>query len=84
MGFQLFESSGTFKPTDWGLKVGDVITVICVGGGASGGHCSGTAGSITATAGANGGTTSFGSYCTAVGGTGNGTDVGLGRGAPLS
>ena len=36
MGFQLFESSGTFNPSDWGLKAGDIISIVCVGGGGGG------------------------------------------------
>lgn len=32
MGFALFESSGTFKPANYGLVVGDTIQVVAVGG----------------------------------------------------
>lgn len=37
MGMKIFESSGTFSPSDYGLIAGDVVDVICVGGGGSGG-----------------------------------------------
>ena len=33
----IFETSGTFNPSDYGLNVGDEITVVVVGGGAAGG-----------------------------------------------
>lgn len=33
----LFEESGTFKPTDYNLAIGDQIQVICIGGGGGGG-----------------------------------------------
>ena len=36
MGFQLFETSGTFNPATWGLKAGDIISIVCVGGGGGG------------------------------------------------
>ena len=36
MGMVIFEESGTFNPADWGLQVGDMLQVICVGGGAGG------------------------------------------------
>lgn len=32
----IFEESGTFKPSDYGLSVGDRIQVICIGSGAGG------------------------------------------------
>lgn len=32
MGMQIFESSGTFDPKTHGLKVGDVLQIVCVGG----------------------------------------------------
>lgn len=37
MGLKIFESSGIFKPADFGLKVGDTVYIIYVGGGGSGG-----------------------------------------------
>lgn len=36
MGLQIFEASGTFSPSDHGLKAGDMLEIICVGGGSSG------------------------------------------------
>lgn len=62
MGFQLFESSGTFNPSDWGLKAGDIISIICVGGGG--------AGCTNETAGKTGSASSFGSILSAAGGSG--------------
>ena len=38
MGMQIFESSGTFSPTTHGLKVGDVLQGVVVGGGGGGGN----------------------------------------------
>ena len=66
MGFQLFETSGTFNPATWGLKAGDPLHIICVGGGGGGG------GGYNSSAlnGANGSASSFGSIVTAAGGNG--------------
>lgn len=51
----LFETSGIFDPADYGLAVGDVLNVICVQGGQSGGpYASGDC--------ADGGVSAFGSY----------------------
>lgn len=61
MGFLLYEESGTFIPTDYGLKVGDTIFVVAVGGGSSG---AGISSSINA-----GTASSFGSFVTAPGGS---------------
>ena len=36
MGMQMFTSSGTFRPADWGLKAGDMVQVVVVGGGGGG------------------------------------------------
>lgn len=36
MGLQIFEQSGYFDPAARGLKAGDTVDVICVGGGSSG------------------------------------------------
>lgn len=38
MGLAIFEASGTFSPADYGLIAGNVIDVICVGGGGSGAY----------------------------------------------
>lgn len=32
MGFVIFESSGTFTPGNYGLSVGDTLTIVAVGG----------------------------------------------------
>ena len=37
MGLAIFEESGTFDPTMYGLQTGDLIQVIAVGGGGGGG-----------------------------------------------
>lgn len=34
---QIFEKSGQFNPADWGLKAGDMLQVVVVGGGGGGG-----------------------------------------------
>lgn len=75
MGFTIFESSTSFKPSDYGLKVGDIITVVCVGGGGS--------------ASAPGSTSSFGSYVSSPGGIASGAlryggDGGYCPGNPIS
>lgn len=36
MGMQIFEQSGTFDPKIHGLKIGDVLQIVCVGGGDGG------------------------------------------------
>lgn len=61
MGYVLFTSSGTFKPADYGLALGDTIQIAAIGGGAGGAGDTtfGTAGSAS----------SFGSILTAPGGT---------------
>lgn len=59
MGFLLYEKSGTFDPTVHGLKVGDTIFVVAVGGGSSGARNSVNAGTAS----------SFGSFVTAPGGS---------------
>lgn len=65
MGMVLFTTSGSFKPSDYGLSAGDAIQVIAVGGGAGPGvrdgskNYSGSAGS----------TSSLGSLVTAAGGS---------------
>lgn len=40
MPLKIYESSDVFVPSDHGLKVGDYVDLICVGGGASGDYCS--------------------------------------------
>ncbi len=73
MGMVIFEKSGVFNPADWGLIVGCVLQVICVGGGA-GGKC-------LTTSGAAGGTSSFGSHVTASGANSSLNSAnGMGRG----
>ena len=37
MGFTIFTSSGTFNPASYGLKVGDMIHIIAIGGGGASG-----------------------------------------------
>ena len=60
MGMLLFDKSGTFVPSDYGLYVGDMIHVVAIGGGGS--------------AGAAGGATSFGNLLTVAGGAAAGSD----------
>lgn len=86
MGFVIFEQSGTFIPSNYGLVTGDPIQVVVVGGGGGGTHpyqgaTTSTGGNYTirysggdATA---GGTSSFGSYFSAAGGA-----VGGGKRSP--
>lgn len=38
MGMEIFTESGIFKPSAYGLPVGSVAQIICVGGGGGGGH----------------------------------------------
>lgn len=73
MGFVLFEESGTFNPLDWGLSVGDMLTLVVVGGGGGGAGVTGTNGRVEegkTAAGNNGGTSSFGNILSALGGAG--------------
>ena len=69
MGMVIFEESGTFNPADWGLQVGDMLQVICVGGGAGGVTVAfpyyGQGWSVAE--GTAGGASSFGSYISAEG-----------------
>ena len=65
MGFILFDKSGTFNPTTYGLSPGDIVHVIVVGGGGGGCYSS-----TTSAYGGNGGSSSFGNYVTALGGYG--------------
>lgn len=64
MGFQLFETSGTFNPASWGLKAGDMLYILAIGGGGGGG----SNGYGDTTAATNGSSSSFGSVVTAAGG----------------
>ncbi|WP_027399092.1 hypothetical protein [Anaerovorax odorimutans] len=64
MGMKMFVASGVFNPADYGLKVGDMLDVICVGGGQGGGH--------EPYYGGSGATSSFGNIVSAVGGSPNG------------
>lgn len=73
MGFALFTTSGTFKPSDYGLVPGDVLSVVVVGGG--GGGCGYDDSAVYGVPGAAGGASSFGPYVTAAGG-GSGNKVG--------
>lgn len=59
MGMLLFDKSGTFVPSTYGLTVGDMIHVVAIGGGGS--------------AGAAGGATSFGNLLTVAGGAAAGS-----------
>ena len=66
MGMKIFESVGTsnFSPSDYGLKAGDVVDVICVGGGSSGVATTGSGISPSV----SGGASSFGSYVSSANG----------------
>lgn len=44
MGVVLFDKSGTFKPSEYGLKPGDTIEITCVGGGGGGQMVNGAGG----------------------------------------
>ena len=59
MGMLLFDKSGTFVPSDYGLTAGDMLHIVAVGGGGS--------------AGAAGGATSFGNLLTVAGGAAAGS-----------
>lgn len=59
MGMLLFDKSGTFVPSTYGLTVGDMLHIVAIGGGGS--------------AGAAGGATSFGSLLTVAGGAAAGS-----------
>lgn len=67
MGMTIFEQSGIFDPTRYGLGIGSVLHVIVVGGGESGGSSS------SVDSGSNpGSNSSFGTFITALGGRYNG------------
>ena len=72
MGMVLFNKSGSFNPSSYGLSVGDLIQVVVVGGG-GGGAALGSQQSISVPRAGNGGSSSFGSYLTAAGGAGGGS-----------
>lgn len=59
MGMLLFDKSGTFVPSTYGLTVGDVLHIVAIGGGGS--------------SGAAGGATSFSSLLTVAGGAAAGS-----------
>ena len=59
MGMLLFDKSGTFVPSTYGLTVGDMLHIVAIGGGGS--------------AGAAGGATSFGNLLSVAGGTAAGS-----------
>lgn len=59
MGMLLFDKSGTFVPSTYGLIVGDMLHIVAIGGGGS--------------AGAAGGATSFGNLLTVAGGAAAGS-----------
>lgn len=59
MGMLLFDKSGTFTPSTYGLTVGDMLHIVAIGGGGS--------------AGAAGGATSFGNLLSVAGGTAAGS-----------
>ena len=54
MGMQVFTKSGVFNPADWGLKAGDMVQVIAVGGGGGGGGGGGTGSAFGSSGGAGG------------------------------
>ena len=60
MGMLLFDKSGTFVPSTYGLTAGDMLHIVAIGGGGS--------------AGAAGGATSFGNLLTVAGGAAAGSD----------
>lgn len=63
MGLKIYERSATFSPSSFGLKAGDILDVICVGGGSSGAYfASGSASESVA-----GGNSSFGNISSANG-----------------
>lgn len=59
MGMLLFDKSGTFVPSDYGLSVGDMLHIVAIGGGGSAKEA--------------GGATSFGSLLTVAGGAAAGS-----------
>lgn len=89
MGFVLFESSGTFNPSAYGLVPGDLLQVVCVGGG---GGVAGTDYYVTDSSAQygyssksvkfDGSASSFGSFLTAPGGVGGKDDYGQGGWIP--
>ena len=59
MGMLLFDKSGTFVPSTYGLTVGDMLHIVAIGGGGSAGNA--------------GGATSFGNLLTVAGGVAAGS-----------
>ena len=82
MGMVIFEESGTFNPADWGLQVGDMLQVICVGGGAGGTvNVPQSSDKFRVVLGSAGGTTSFGTHLSAEGASANpSAPNGMGKG----
>ena len=74
MGFALFDKSGTWDPAAAGLKVGDQVYVVCVGGGGAGYAITNNS---SAYYGGNGGSSNFGSYVTSLGGYGGAVNTSL-------
>lgn len=70
MGYILYTASGTFKPADYGLNVGDIITVVAIGGGGGGaGLYKNSRGTSSVRPGGAGTATSFGSLLSCHGGS---------------
>lgn len=91
MGYVLFESSGTFNPSTYGLVPGDTVQVIAVGGGGGGCGANGAQYNATSsrsrnggTAGAAGGASSFGNILSAAGGSGGTCCTGTGYSPALT
>lgn len=79
MGLQIFETSGTFNPASRGLKAGDTLDVICVGGGSSGVFYKVITGqSQQLWPSVSGGDSSFGAYVSSANG------ITMGRGGPAN
>ena len=89
MGFQLFTTSGTFNPASWGLKAGDVLQIVCVGGGGGGSYMHYESTTSTSYQGSAGSASSFGSIISSAGGKGGNTaqtsmeQVGANRGGQV-
>ena len=67
MAMIIFEKSGEFNPADYGLGVGDVLNVICVGGGQGGGVANDSYDAHATPQ--DGGESSFGDYVSSASGT---------------
>ena len=64
MGMVLFNKSGTFNPSDYGLSVGDQIQIVCVGGGGGGGISYYDTSTWIGHTGNSGSSGAAGTYCT--------------------